>query len=165
MATLINPSPDVLDSELKLYRYWNLRGIVEASSNAIVADMLKKKTSYITAIADPNPNRAIGDDIALEIEAAFHMPVGGMDAKPDRRISNEDPKIAEVARMMSVANELDKSLLLRIAKQIFGHSIDVSAAINNAPGRIIYGEAILARANEKATGVDVESVKKNSDNQ
>ena len=31
MAALINPSPDVLDSDLKLYRYWNLRGI-----NAIV---------------------------------------------------------------------------------------------------------------------------------
>lgn len=50
---LINPSPDILDSELKLYRYWNLRGIIEASSNASVADMLGKKTSYITAIAGP----------------------------------------------------------------------------------------------------------------
>ena len=64
MAALINPSPDVLDSDLKLYRYWNLRGIIEASSNAIVADMLGKKTSYITAIAGPNPIRAVGDDLA-----------------------------------------------------------------------------------------------------
>lgn len=54
MAALINPSPDVLDSDLKLYRYCNMRGIIEASSNSIVADMLGKKTSYITAIAGPN---------------------------------------------------------------------------------------------------------------
>lgn len=37
MASLINPAPDVLDSELKLYRYWNFRGIVESCSNAIAA--------------------------------------------------------------------------------------------------------------------------------
>lgn len=151
--TLINPAPDILDTELRLYRYWNFRGIVEASSNSIVAEMLGKKTSYITAIAGPNPSRAIGDDTALAIETTFHLPVGGMDAKPDRRVSNEDPKIAEVARMMSVANELDKTLVLRIAKQIFGHSIAVSDAINKAPtGRTIAGESILGRENAK--GID-----------
>lgn len=146
MAALINPSPDVLDSDLKLYRYWNLRGIIEASSNAIVADMLGKKTSYITAIAGPNPSRAVGDDLALEIETAFHLPVGGMDAKPDRRISNEDPKIAEVARMMSVGNELDKDLIVRLVKQVCGHSIAVCDSINRAPGRqTIPASAILDR--------------------
>lgn len=143
---LINPSPDILDSELKLYRYWNFRGIIEASSNASVADMLGKKTSYITAISGPNPNRAIGDDLALLIETTFHLPTGGMDAKPDRRISNDDPKIAEVARMMSIGNELDKDLILRLAKQVCGHSIAVCDAINSSPSRpSIQASAILDR--------------------
>lgn len=161
MASLINPAPDVLDSELKLYRYWNFRGIVESCSNAIAADMLKKKTSYITAIAGPNPNRAIGDDVALLIETTFHLGVGGLDAKPDRRVSNDDPKIGELARMMSVANELDKDLLLRIAKQVFGHSIAVSDVINKSPARTLQGTNILTRA----VGKTVDSSVKNSDNE
>lgn len=160
MATLINPSPDILDNDLKLYRYWNFRGIIDASSNAIAAEMLGKKTSYITAIAGPNPSRAIGDDLTLKIEQVFHLPFGALDSKPDRRVSNEDPKIAEIARMMSTANDLDKELLLNIAKNVFGHSIEISNMINKSPGRTISGSSILSVANSK----NIEDAPKNSDN-
>jgi len=147
-----NPSPSVLDTDLKLYRYWNMRGIVDATSNAVVADMLGKKTSYITAISGPNPNRAIGDDLAMLIEKSFNLPVGSIDAKPDRRITNSDPQIAEVARMMSMANYLDKALLVGITRTICGHSIAVAKAMAS-PG----GERIISASEISANNIDIAS--------
>lgn len=142
-----NPNPSVIDTDLKLWRYWNLRGIVDATSNSTVAEILGKKTSYITTISGPNPLRAIGDDLALEIETKFKLPVGGMDAKPDRRISNDDPMIADVARMMSMATQLDKMLITDITKRICGHSIKIVKAMESPEGTRIFSAEQLSSRN------------------
>lgn len=149
-----NPNPVLIDNQVKLHRYWNLRGIIDSLGNATVANMLGKQTSYITAVAGPNPSRGIGDEFAKNIETTFKLPVGALDAKPDRRITNEDPLIAEVARMMSMTNRLDKMLITSITRQICGHSAAVARATDTQEGRrLISGEAL----NEKeaaATGRD-----------
>jgi hypothetical protein len=155
MSNLINPNPSILDSELKLYRYWNFRGLIDSTSNSVVADMLGKQTSYISAISGPNPSRAIGDALAAKIESAFRLSPGDMDAKPDRRSSHDDPLIAEVARMMMVANSLDKELITSIVKQLCGHSITVIDRLQKADGKIpvITAENIMNRI--PSSGIDI----------
>lgn len=148
--SLTNPAPHILNSEIKLNRYWNFRGIVETSKNNKVADMLGKTAPYVSAIAGPKPNRAIGDEIAGQIERAFHLPPGSLDAKPDRRTTNEDPLIGEVARIMSVSTDMDRQLILSVVKAICGHSASIIAHLNSSPAgsRTVSGSEIKKRLEE-----------------
>lgn len=52
---LPNPAPQILNTDTKLHRYWNLRSIVEAASTTVVAEMMGVQTPRITSIAGPNP--------------------------------------------------------------------------------------------------------------
>lgn len=97
--SLPNPAPQILNTDTKLNRYWNLRSIVEAASTSVVAEMMGVQTPRITSIAGPNPVRAIGDVMAASIEKTFSLKPGTIDATPDRHVSNDDPTIAEVTNV------------------------------------------------------------------
>lgn len=141
--SLPNPAPQILNTDTKLNRYWNLRSIVEAASTTVVAEMMGVQTPRITSIAGPNPVRAIGDVMAASIEKTFSLKPGAVDATPDRHVSNDDPTIAEVALIMSSASVADKVLIAGLAKTVVGHTVKTIREIEkNGGDRLITSEQI-----------------------
>jgi hypothetical protein len=141
--SLPNPAPQILNTDTKLHRYWNLRSIVEAASVTIVAEMMGVQTPRVTAIAGPNPVRAIGDATAASIEKTFSLKPGAIDAKPDRHALSDDESIAEVALIMSTASVADKVLISGLAKTVVGHTVKTIREIEkNGCDRLITSEQI-----------------------
>lgn len=65
-------SPGIRLKPVQENRLWNFRQLMrQMGGTNEIARRLGRKNSYITAIAGPNPTRAIGDKLAHTIESAL----------------------------------------------------------------------------------------------
>jgi hypothetical protein len=103
-------------------RLWNFRQIVRSVGSNEVAAIMGKHNSYITQLAGPNPKRNIGNKIAKQIEEAFKLAPGSLDADPpqDSAASNKqrDHAINEITSALANTTDEDRELVLNFAKMV-----------------------------------------------
>ena len=105
-------------------RLWQMRRLVKLCGGTnLAAELVLRSPAYVTAIAGPSPQRAIGDKSAAHIERSFGLRPGELDDPPPIQFSGENSLIDQVVEILAKASEKDKELVFNIANLIVGRSL------------------------------------------
>lgn len=113
-----------MKDDVQANRLWNFRQLIRSAGGTNeAARILGKKNSQVTAIGGPNPNRAIGNKIAAQIELAFGLHPGSLDAPPPKQAQTGDRYLSQLASTLANASDSDKEFVVAVADWIVSRSI------------------------------------------
>lgn len=109
----------VADTQAQRNRLWNFRQIIKSSGGTnVVARLMGKKNAQITQCGGPNPTRSIGNRMAADIERAFSLEPGSLDAPPPPEAMNKDVLLGEICSALANSSDEDRELVLELAKVV-----------------------------------------------